>query len=529
MHANSRQSLAAQSALVPRLSTSSPMLSGMAAAIFARRGKNKRAKPLSRAAGRNHSVARSFERLEDRTVLSATFGSALTFGSAGTDVVMDLAVTAADDQVSVGAFSGTVDFAPDAVHADGADTRTAGGASDAFFAKYADDGSLLWARSVQGSVGSTSVVRSVAVDGAGNSYLAGDFSGTIAIGAFTLASGGDRDGFAAKVDANGNVVWATRWGAADKEYAYGVAVDAAGNLLATGTTSKYSDSGSLITTNLQIRKFSPSGVAQWSKQIGKASGGSEIANAVATDASGNVFVTGSFKGKVDFDPSPATKNVTGDANGSAYVLKLTSAGNFGWVSPFLGRTSASYSGGNDLAVDASGSIVVGGYYYGSVDFNPGNAISTLPTFTFTGSGPFTSPGYLAKLNSSGAFVWAQKASGAGAVNNIAIDAAGAIYVTGDFYNSGDFDPGAGSNLLTSNGSSDVYVAKFSSTGAYQWAVAVGGSGLDQAQGIAVDSDGDVHIAGSFRDSVDFNPDPLASDLRTSAGGADGFVLTLLQS
>lgn len=528
MHANSRQSLAAQSALVPRLCASSPMLSGMAAAIFARRRKNKRAKLLSRAAGRVRTMDRSFERLEDRTVLSATFGSALTLGSAGTDSIMDIAVTSADDRVSVGAFSGTVDFAPDAVHAGDVDILAAGGASDAFFAKYADDGSLLWARSVQGSAGSTSVVRSVAVDGAGNSYLAGDFSGTIAIGAFTLASGGDRDGFAAKVDANGNVVWAARWGAADKEYAYGVAVDAAGNLLAAGTTSKYSGS-SLVTTNMQIRKFSPSGVAQWSKQIGKASGGSEIANAVATDAAGNVFVTGSFKGKVDFDPSSTIKNVTGDASGSTYVLKLTSAGAFGWVSPFLGRTAASYSSGNDLAVDVGGSIIVGGYYYGSVDFNPGTAISTLPTYTFTGSGPFSSPGFLAKLNSSGAFVWAQKASGAGAVNNIALDAAGAIYVTGDFYNSGDFDPGAGSKLLTSNGSSDLYVAKFNSAGVYQWAVSVGGSGMDQAQGIAVDSDGDVHIAGSFRDSVDFNPKPLASDLRTSAGGADGFVLTLLQS
>lgn len=469
-----------------------------------------------------------FEHLENRSVLSATFGSALTFGSTGTDSIMDIAVTVSDERLTVGAFSGTVDFAPGATHAGNVDILSASGSSDAFFAKYADNGSLLWARRVQGAAGATSVVRSVATDAGGNSYLAGDFTGTITVGSFTLASGGDRDGFAAKIDANGNVVWASRWGTTEKEYAYGVAVDTAGNLLAVGTASKYSTSGSLVTTQMQIRKLSPSGSQTWAKQIGNTNGGNEIANAVVADAAGNVYVTGAFKGKVDFDPGSGTKNMTGDAGGSAFVLKLTSAGNFGWVSPFIGRTSGSYSGGNDLVVDATGSIIVGGYYYGSVDFNPGTAVATLPTFTYTGTGPFTSPGFLTKLSSSGAFVWAQKASGTGAVNNIALDAAGSIYVTGDFYNSGDFDPSASSNVLTSKGSNDVYVAKFSSTGAYQWAVAVGGTGSDTAQGIAVDSDGDVYVVGSFRDTADFNPDPLASELRSSAGGADAFMLELGQ-
>jgi hypothetical protein len=468
---------------------------------------------------RTATRAHRFEPLEGRQVLSATFGSAMALGSTGTDSVMDIAVTASDERVTVGAFTGTVDFAPGAVHAGDVDILSASGSNDAFFAKYADDGSLLWARRVQGATGATSVVRSVATDAAGNSFITGDFSGTITVGAFTLASGGDRDGFAAKVDAGGNVVWATRWGAADKEYVYGVAVDAAGNLLAVGTTSKYSASGSLITTNMQIRKLSTSGVQSWARQIGNSSGGDEQANAVAADAAGNVYVTGEFKGKVDFDPGSGTKNVTGDSGGSAFVLKLTTAGNFGWVSPFLGRTSASFSGGNDLVVDAGGGIIVGGYYSGSVDFNPGTAVSTLPTAA--------SSGFLTKLNSAGSFVWAQKVGGG--VNNLALDSAGAIYVTGDFSATADFDPGAGANVLNSSGSLDAYVAKFNSTGAYQWAVSVGGTGMDLAQGIAVDTDGDVHVAGSFRDTADFNPDPLASELETSAGGADAFVLTLLQS
>jgi hypothetical protein len=432
---------------------------------------------------------------------------------------MDVAVTASDERISVGAYSGTVDFAPGALHAGDVDMLSASGASDAFFAKYADDGSLLWAKSVKGMAGATSVVRSVATDAAGNSYLAGDFTGTIAVGAFTLASGGDRDGFAAKVDAAGNVVWATQWGAADKEYAYGVAVDAAGNLLAVGTTSKYSASGSQITTNLQVRKLSDSGTQTWAKQIGNAKGGDEQANAVTADAAGNVYVTGKFKGKVDFDPGTGTKNVTGDSGGSAFALKLTSAGAFGWVSPFLGRTSASYSSGNDVVVDAGGGIIVGGSYSGSVDFNPGTAVSTLPAAS--------SSGFLTELNAAGSFAWAQKVGGA--VNNVVVDSIGNIYVTGDFTATANFDPGALTSVLNSNGSSDVYVAKFSSTGTYQWAVSVGGIGMDLAQGITVDSDGDLHVSGSFRDTVDFDPDPLASELRTSAGAADGYLLKLQQS
>lgn len=460
-----------------------------------------------------------FEQLENRTVLSATFGSAMTLGSTGTDSIMDVAVTASDERLSVGAYSGTVDFAPGALHGSDVDILTASGASDAFFAKYADDGSLLWARSVQGTAGATSVVRSVATDVAGNSYLAGDFTGTITLGAFTLASAGDRDGFAAKVDADGNVVWATRWGTADKEYANGVGVDAAGNLLAVGTTSKYSASGSLITTNLQVRKLSDSGTQTWAKQIGNAKGGDEQANAVTADAAGNVYVTGKFKGKVDFDPGTGTRNITGDSRGSAFALKLTSAGAFSWVSPFLGRTSASNSSGNDVVVDAGGGIIVGGYYSGSVDFDPGTVVSTLSTAT--------NSGFLTELNAAGSFVWAQKVGGA--VNNVVLDSIGNIYATGDFTSSADFDPGPLTNVLTSNGSSDVYVAKFSSTGAYQWAVSAGGTGMDLAQGVTIDSDGDLHVSGSFRDTVDLNPDPLASELRTSAGAADGFLITLQQS
>lgn len=111
---------------------------------------------------------------------------------------------------------------------------------------------------------------------------------------------------------------------------------------------------------------------------------------------------------------------------------------------------------------------------------------------------------------------------------LALDSAGNVFATGIFNRTTDFDPGAGTNVMTSNGGTDVFVTKFSATGAYQWAVSVGGTGNDWARGIAVDGGGNVHVAGYFYNTVDFNPDADSISTLTSTGGSDGFLLKLLQ-
>ena len=144
------------------------------------------------------------------------------------------------------------------------------------------------------------------------------------------------------------------------------------------------------------------------------------------DASGNVFVAGSFSGTVDFDPSSKTNYVSSGPNHAGFVLKLDTNGKFGWVSPFVGQTVGSTSGyasAQSVALDGSGNVVVGGAYDGSVDFNPGSGTATLPTI---------GGGFITKLNSSGGLVWARalESSGTTFVYGLDVDTAGSIYATG---------------------------------------------------------------------------------------------------
>jgi hypothetical protein len=103
---------------------------------------------------------------------------------------------------------------------------------------------------------------------------------------------------------------------------------------------------------------------------------------------------------------------------------------------------------------------------------------------------------------------------------------GGIYLVGDLNGQADFDPGTGSTLLTSNGARDVFVAKYTSSGSFAWAISFGGTGLDYATGIDMDSAGNLYVAGYYSSSVDFNPDPLSDSLLTSAGAQDMFLLKL---
>jgi hypothetical protein len=141
---------------------------------------------------------------------------------------------------------------------------------------------------------------------------------------------------------------------------------------------------------------------------------------------------------------------------------------------------------------------------------------TLCDTTLTASGSLNM--YFAKLNSKGCLVWA-KAFGTSSWNealDIVTDASGNVYVTGHFSGTVNF----GNGNLTSAGGSDIFVAKYNSTGLLQW-VQKGGSNetnFEYGYGIALDGSQNVYIVGSFRGTANFGGNSL-----TSAGDEDIFV------
>jgi gliding motility-associated-like protein len=132
--------------------------------------------------------------------------------------------------------------------------------------------------------------------------------------------------------------------------------------------------------------------------------------------------------------------------------------------------------------------------------------------------------FLAYSGQSQQVTWSLRAGGAGADAAVGthIDAAGNVYMVGEFQGTNvDFDPGPGNGLLSSNGSSDGFVAKYTSAGQYLFSFSIGGSNIDKVHGVSTDAAGNIYITGFFRGpNVDFDPS-AASALLSSNGDAGG--------
>jgi hypothetical protein len=441
-----------------------------------------------RASSRSRRRAHTFrqvaaEFLEERTLLSGSpsLGSVVGIGAGTFGVALD----SSGNRIVTGAFKGTVNFDPGYTNT----TLTATGAHDTYVAKYAPSGQMLWAVDIPCQTSTSMAIgRAITTDVSGNIYIGGSqLSGSVQFGSQELTNtSAYNDGFVAKLDPNGNILWAqlvSAPGANDAVAA--VAVDRSGNVFtAPGSWLSYG----------QIEKFSASGSLLWTDQFG----GTANANGLATDAAGNVYVGGGFSGTVNFNPS-GRHNVTGGPNTNGYVLQLTSAGNFGWVSPFINQNSSATNASKSLAVDGSGHILVGGYYEGSVDFGTsGRHVVTLP-YTVSGGNTYGG-GFIVKLNSGGSLVWAQQAGdGYSGVDSLALDSAGNIYVEGTFQGPDTGAPSQthiGTDTFTCQGLSDVFVAEWSSAGTFQWAASLDGTGSEFAMGIAVDASGNVDVVGA---------------------------------
>jgi hypothetical protein len=304
-----------------------------------------------------------------------------------------------------------------------------------------------------------------------------------------------------------------------------VVTDSSGNVYTTGyfqgtvdfdpgaATANLTSAGS---SDIFVSKLDSSGNYVWAKRMGSTT--NDLANGISVDSSGNVYTTGYFQGTADFDPGAATANLTSAGSADIFVSKLDSSGNYVWAKR-MGTTT------NDLAygisVDSSGNVYTTGYFQGTVDFDPGAATANL---TSAGSADI----FVSKLDSSGNYVWAKRMGGTSTdiAYGISVDSSGNVYTTGYFQGTADFDPGAATANLTSAGSADIFVSKLDSSGNYVWAKRMGGTSSDIANGISVDSSGNVYTTGYFQGTADFDPGAATANLTSAVELADIFVSKL---
>src|SRR5262249_47886409 len=195
---------------------------------------------------------------------------------------------------------------------------------------------------------------------------------------------------------------------------------------------------------------------------------------------------GLFSVTVVFDLGPGTSNLT-SMGGSTdmFISKLDSnRGDFVWARSLGGSF---IDNGTGIAVDGQGNVYTTGNFSDTVDFDPGPG-----TFNLTGVVP-SNDIFVSKLDPSGNFLWS--GSTGGFCNDvdlgIAADGSGNVYTTGFFSDTADFDPGPGTFNLTSAsaGIDDVFVSKLDPSGNFVWARSLGGSGIDDGTGLAVDGQG----------------------------------------
>jgi hypothetical protein len=366
-----------------------------------------------------------------------------------------VAVTLGGDVVVTGGAVGDVDFGGGVLTGSGAP------AHDVVVARFDASGKPLWSH--RWGDAADQVANAVAVDAPGNTVFTGGFGGNLAIGpGAPLASAGTTDLFAGKLDPAGNPLWKYSLGsAANVTQGRAVAVDSAGNSLIAGYfTGAVAVGGSTLVSqgdnDILVIKLDPAGVPLWSRSFGGP--GSDKAFGVAVGPADAVFVTGGYRGVVTFGALPAIASPTLN-DGSGFLAKLDKNGTPLWVrsqSEPVGMAVGTDQQGFGVAVDAEGNAVIIGFASGTTVFDTANPLAS----TRVAAGG--TDAFVAKYGPGGGLIWARLLGDASPQVGIAaaIDPFGAVWTTGSFLGSIDFG-GVPPAVVTTAGSFDIFLARLS--------------------------------------------------------------------
>lgn len=368
------------------------------------------------------------------------------------------------------------------------DTAVVGmGSVDLFVAGRDANGDCTWTRRITTihPPGTNTEARMVGIARASNGDLAvaGHFHGTLDIDGTILESTGGKDLFVARYDAGGTLLWALSEGAPGMQQASGIALDASGNVIVTGTFTDAFAIGSdaLSTAGASdgfIAKYTASGGPQWARTMGGA--GYDGTNGVGCDATGNIHVTGSYVAQCAF----GSITVNGSGTQDLFVAKYSATGTPIWA---LGSTGAGYRQGFDVAVTPAGEVFFSGAHTGS---------TTLGSTSMTGD-PAINYALAGRIDASGAVQWLKQfpstgeSSGGGLVRR----PSGELVVSGSYY----FDIDLDGNILTdAGGAYNFFLAGLLPSGNINWTQAIVTTNpLDLLTGTVAADAQHVLVAGGF--------------------------------
>jgi hypothetical protein len=299
-------------------------------------------------------------------------------------------------------------------------------------------------------------------------YVAGSFRGTLIVGNDTLKGGNTEEGFISKYDTLGNPVWTRSFTGFGQERISGIDFDNSGNVYVAGSFATTLKIGSVNLTGIGssdgfIAKFNASGVVSFARRFGGT--GSELVTGMRVNqTTGSINLAGTYNGNMVIDGNSLTS--AGDLD--IFVAQFNgTSGASNWVYTSAGAQADILRG---LTLDNSGNIYITGGLCNNKDIQG--------PFGLASGGIYDM--FVAKLNSSGSLQWARSLTGSGSEigNHVSLDQSGNVCVLGTF------DLGIGSrgslarNLLNTNGSRDLFFAKWSNSGVYQSLKVSGGTGDD---------------------------------------------------
>lgn len=406
-----------------------------------------------------------------------------------------------------GSFSGVQDFDPSQ---SGTYILTSNGESDIFIAKYNPNMEIIWASKYGTS--HSEEITDFGIDAAQNVYFADRYS---------IPDGNDPPpsqtgsqafwppsdtyyGFVVKLDSLGVFDWdvdlyfGSSYANNTPENINQIAVTPEGAVYTIGSTQ-----GNMM-RSCKIMKIENDSILWMSTHVNSGAGSS--GDFIHIDPMGNIYYGGtiytyaSFPGTVDVDPSVAIYNLSAYV-GSNYICKLNSYHNFQWATYLTEEFNTAF--GMDITSDNDGNVYTIGIFSDTADFNLDTTLAT--AISSNGDNDI----FVTKHDMMGGFEWVKSYGGIGAddATSIEYDSAGYLLAGGKFESTVDFDPGIGTNLLTSNGNSDIYLLKLGLNGNFIWAGAIGGPNDDTFSEIKDNQVESIILLGKYTDTIDVDPGP----------------------
>ncbi len=289
--------------------------------------------------------------------------------------------------------------------------------------------------------------------------------------------------------------------AAGETNSAGIAVGRTGDLYWAGTFDGRIQFGGLAyqsvgSPDMFLARYQEDGTLEWFRHAGigvEGGNGAIFPVSVDTDTNNNVYIIGTFQGIVTL----GNRTMTSVSEKDVFLLKYSETGNFVWVAQASGAGPGDEAVAVAAAVDSVGTTYVVGEFKGSISFEGTTALQ---------SEPANNPGvdiFLARFNVNGRADWVKQIGGPNEdmAGGIALDTEGQPVVTGSFSGFGILDA---STTITATGASEMFVAKYDTTGELLWSKQAGGANLTslQVNGVATGPNGASVVSATFEGEIE---------------------------